>query len=229
VRSGLATTEPIAVLAAGVGLRHRSTWILRSVSFRMDARPPGSVVLGIAASQRAVTAALVDLLAGLAPPSHGELRVLGKDLTTPRGRAAVRPYVGVARHPGRPEPVLRVRGLTEHAARAARIPDRDRPALAAAILDRLALTPWAESRLGGAPKAVGRRARLAAAAVHRPELLLLDGLLDGLTPQERASVAAGVRELARDTVIIAAGQDATTLRLTCDEVLTLSDGILTGG
>jgi len=39
-------------------------------------------------------------------------------------------------------------------------------------------------------------------------------------------VAAGVRELARDTVIIAAGHDAATLKLTCDEVLTLSDGIL---
>jgi len=60
------------------------------------------------------------------------------------------------------------------------------------------------------------------------ELLLLDGLLDGLAPRERASVAAGVREPARDTVIIAAGHDATTLRLTCDEVLTLSDGILAG-
>jgi len=60
------------------------------------------------------------------------------------------------------------------------------------------------------------------------ELLLLDGLLDGLAPRGRASVAAGVREPARDTVIIAAGHDATTLRLTCDEVLTLSDGILAG-
>jgi ABC-type polysaccharide/polyol phosphate transport system ATPase subunit len=84
VRSGLATTEPTAVLAAGVGLRHRSTWILRSVSFRMDARPPDGAVLGVAASQRAVTSAFVDLLAGLAPPAHGELRVLGKDLTTLR-------------------------------------------------------------------------------------------------------------------------------------------------
>jgi len=37
-----------------------------------------------------------------------------------------------------------------------------------------------------------------------------------------------VRELARNTTIIAAGHDATTLRLTCDEVLILSDGILAG-
>ena len=118
--------------------------------------------------------------------------------------------------------------LCEHAARAAGIHEGDWATRTAAILDRLALTPWADVRLGDAPRAVSRRAGLAAAAVHEPELLLLDRLLDGLAPQERASVAAGVRELTRDTIIIAAGNDATTLRLTCDEVLTLSDGILAG-
>jgi len=226
VRSGLVTTDSIPVLAAGVGLRHRSRWILRSVSFRMTAHPPDGMLLGIASGQHATASAMVDLLAGLAQPAHGELRVLGQDLTTAAGRAAVRPHVGVARSAGQRRSWLRIRGMTEHAARAARIPGRDRAALAAAILDRLGLTAWADVRLSGAPRAVGRGARLAAAAVHEPELLLLDGLLDGLSPPERASVAASVRELARDTVIIVAGLDATALKLTCDEVLTLSDGIL---
>jgi len=229
VRSGLVTTEPIPVLAAGVGLRYRSQWLLRSVSFRLTARPPDGLVLAIATSQQVAASAVVELLAGLARPTHGELRVLGQDLTTAQGRAAVRSRVGVARNPGRPESVLRTRAMIEHAARAARVPDRDRAMLSAAILDRLALTSWADARLNSTPRDVSRRARLAAAAVHQPELLLLDGLLDGLALPERASVAAGLRELARDTVIIAAGHDAMTLKLTCDEVLTLSDGILTGG
>jgi ABC-type multidrug transport system ATPase subunit len=228
VRSGLVTTDSIPVLAAGVGLRHRSAWLLRSVSFRVSARPPDGLVLGIAASQAAAASAVMDLLAGLARPAHGELRVLGKDLTTPAGRAEVRPWVGIARGPIRPDSVYRIRGMVERAARLARIPGRDRPALAAAVLDRLALTPWADVRLGRAPRAVGRRARLAAAAVHEPRLLLVDGLLDGLARRERASVAAGMRELARDTIVIAAGHDAASLRLTCDEVLTLSDGVLAG-
>lgn len=227
MRSGLVTTDSIPVLAAGVGIRHRSRCLLRSVSFRVNARPPGTGVLGIA-GQPAAASAVVGLLAGLARPAHGELRVLGKDLTTPAGRTAVRPHVGIARSPGRPESVIRIRSMIEHAARAAGIPGGDRARSTAAILDRLALTPWADVRLGDAPRAVSRRAGLAAAAVHEPELLLLDRLLDGLAPRERAGVAAGVRELTRDTIIIAAGNDATTLRLTCDEVLTLSDGILAG-
>ena len=187
MRSGLVTTDSIPVLAAGVGIRHRSRWLLRSVSFRVNARPPDTVVLGIA-GQPAEASAVVGLL----------------------------------------ESVIRIRGMIEHAARAAGIGGRDRARRTAAILDRLALTPWADVRLGDAPRAVSRRAGLAAAAGHEPELLLLDRLLDGLAPRERASVAAGMRELTRDTIIIAAGNDATTLRLTCDEVLTLSDGILTG-
>ena len=201
MRSRLVTTDSIPVLAAGVGIRHRSQWLLRSVSFRVNARPPGGVVLGIA-GQPAATSAVVGLLAGLARPAHGELRVLGRDLTTSAGRAAVRPHVGIARNPGRPESVMRIRSMIEHAARVAGISGHDRAESTAAILDRLALTPWADVRLGDAPRAVSRRAGLAAAAVHEPELLLLDHLLDGLAPRERASVAAGLRELTRDIIII---------------------------
>jgi ABC-2 type transport system ATP-binding protein len=98
--------------------------------------------------------------------------------------------------------------------------------LAAAILDRLALTPWADVPVRAAPAVIARRARLAAAAVHEPELLLLDGLLDGLGPRDAASVADSIRDLGRDTAIIAIGGDAAALALACDEVLTLADGII---
>jgi ABC-type multidrug transport system ATPase subunit len=100
--------------------------------------------------------------------------------------------------------------------------------LTAAILDRLALTAWADVPIRSAPTAVGRRARLAAAAVHEPDLLLLDGLLDDLSQDGAASVARYVRDLARDTAIVATGHDSAALDLACDEVLTLADGVLVG-
>lgn len=120
----------------------------------------------------------------------------------------MRRYVGIARASARPRPVRRVRGLVGHAARLANLPGRDREVLAAAILDRLALTPWADVPVRAAPAVIARRARLAAAAVHEPELLLLDGLLDGLGPRDAASVADSIRDLGRDTAIIAIGGDA---------------------
>ena len=40
------------------------------------------------------------------------------------------------------------------------------------------------------------------------------------------SVAASIRDLGRDTAIIAFGRDRAALALACDEVLTLADGII---
>ena len=177
-------------------------------------------------SQDSSATALVDLLAGLARPAYGELRVLGEDLTTACGRSAVRGQVGVARRVARPQPAFRVRGLVEHAARLARLPRRDRDPLAAAIVDRLSLTPWADVPLRAAPDVICRRTRLAAAAVHQPDLLLIDGLLDDLCPRDSAALADAIRDLSRETTVVATGREAATLALACGEVLTMADGIL---
>ena len=214
--------------AAGVGVRHGWSWVLRAASFRMYGWAIGGTAIGIVTSRQAAGSTLVDLLAGHIRPTYGELRVLGEDLTTAGGRAAVRHQVGVARRSAWTQPGFRVRGLVEHAARVARLPGGDRDLLTAAILDRLALTAWADVPVRSAPAAVIRRARLAAAALHEPDLLLLDGLLDGLSPQETAIVAGSMRDLARDTSIVATGCDAAALGLACGEVLTLADGVLVG-
>jgi ABC-2 type transport system ATP-binding protein len=218
------------VLAAGAGARRG--WRggrLRSASFRIDAPDAplyGVAPLGIAIGRQAVATTLVDLLAGLLRPDDGELRVLGEDLTTARGRSALRARVGVARRAGRPQPAFRVRGLVEHAARLAGLPAQDRDLMAAAIVDRLALTPWSDVPLRSAPDVISRRARLAAAAVHQPDLLLIDGLLDDLGPGDTIALAEAIRDLARDMIVIAVGRDPSALALACTEVLTLADGIL---
>jgi ABC-type multidrug transport system ATPase subunit len=226
VRASHAVMLTTPVLAAGVGVRRGRIWALRSVSFRLDAPISGSMALGVAISRPTAATALVDLLAGLVQPAYGELRVLGEDLTTSQGRAAVRARVGVARGAARPQPAFRVRGLVEHAARLARLPSRDRGPLAAAIVDRLGLTPWAEVPLRAAPEVVCRRARLAAAAVHQPELLLVDGLLDDLSPAEANALTDALLDLGRDATIVITGRDPATLALACGEVLTMADGIL---
>ena len=224
--SGHALAAVTPVLAAGVGARHAGGWALRSASFRIAAPVSGRRAVGIAVSSHADGSAGVDLLAGHTRPSHGELRVLGEDMTTARGRAAVRAQVGVARRIMKPHPAVRIRGIVEHAARLSKLPASDRALLAAAIMDRLALTPWAEVPLRAAPDVIGRRARLAAAAVLQPDLLLIDGLLDDLVPRDAAALADAIRDLGRDIAIVATGQDTRALWLACDDVLTLSYGIV---
>ena len=214
------------VLAAGIGVRRGGRWAVRSASFRIGPPMPGKSALGIATDQPAAGTALVDVLAGASSVAYGELRVLGFDLGTARGRHAVRSRVGVARRNSRLLPGIRVRGLVEHAARLAGPGTGDRQILAAAILDRMALRPWAEVPVRLAPEAVGRRARLAAAAVHQPELLLADGLLDGLRPRDAAALAEVIGDLGRDTSILLTGRDAQILALACGEVMLMADGVL---
>jgi ABC-type multidrug transport system ATPase subunit len=221
------TTDPI--VAAAIGVRRGHQWVVRSASFRVGAPMPGRLPLGIQVSNPAEAAALVDVLAGVIRPAYGELRVLGYDMTTARGRAAVRGRVGVARRASRTVAGTHVRTLVEHAARLAAPDGPDRHTLAAAILDRLSLSPWADVRIRLAPPGVARRAKLAAAAVFQPELLLLDGLLDGLMPRDARLLADAIADLAGDTGILVTGTDAAALDLVCDEVLVLADGVLVTG
>ncbi len=217
---------PDPVIAAGVGVRLGRGFAIRAASFRLGIAEPGRSVLGIQIDEPARATAIIDLLAGVARPAYGELRVLGHDMATVRGRAAVRRRVGVARRTARLPPWLRVRGLVLHGARLARHGEADRDLLAAAILDQLALTPWADVPLRAVPEGVGRRARLAAAAAHQPELLLLDGLLDGLALRDIMALAAAIRTLSQNCRVISAGCDAEALTLACDEVLVLTDGVV---
>ncbi len=220
----LAAVDP--VLAAGVGVRRGWGWVLRAASFRIPAGTAGAVAAGIVVGSHAQGTVVVDLLAGQARPAHGELRVLGQDMTTAAGRAAVRARVGIARRTVKPQPAARIRGIVEHAARLTGRPASDCDLLAAAVMDRLALTPWAEVPLRGAPEVIGRRARLAAAAAGQPDLLLLDGLLDGLAARDTAALADAIRDLGRDSAIVATGCDSRALGLICDDMLTLAYGII---
>jgi ABC-2 type transport system ATP-binding protein len=214
------------VVAAGIGLRLGFGWAVRSGSFRVGPPAPDRAPLGLLLDHPVQATAVIDLLAGMARPAYGELRVLGHDMSTIRGRAAVRRRVGVARRGARTLPGIRVRRLVEHAAWLNRQGRRDRHALAAAIIDRLGLLPWADVPLGSVPDPVARRARLAAAAVHQPELLLLDGLLDGLSAREASGLADAVRDLSRHSGIVLAGCDSDGLHRACEQVLVLADGIL---
>lgn len=224
--SGRAVMAADPVIAAGIGVRLGRGFAVRAGSFRLTGQEAGQSVLGILIRHPAQATAIIDLLAGVARPAYGELRVLGHDMATVRGRAAVRRRVGVARGSARSLPWLRVRGLVTHGARLARHGWGDRHVLAAAILDRLGLTPWSDVPLQAVPEAVARRARLAAAAVHQPELLLLDGMLDGLSQRDTVIVSKAIRDLAEDCAVLIAGCDSDALMLACDEVLVLTDGVL---
>jgi ABC-type multidrug transport system ATPase subunit len=228
MQSGRAGTAIAPVLCAGVGARDGNRYALRLASFRLTASEVGQQALGIVTPRPAAAAALAGLLSGRLAPSHGQLLVLGHDLTRLSGRLAVRPQVGVAFRAGRTWPAISIRGLVVRAAKRSGQRRSDRGLLVAAILDRLGLTPWAQVQLGAAPPLIARRARIAAASVHQPELLIIDGLFDQLTPADRVALARTVTEFRKDTAVVVIGRDADTMLLCCDQVIAEADGIVLG-
>jgi ABC-2 type transport system ATP-binding protein len=228
MQSGHAATATAPVLCAGVGARDGTRYVIRLASFRMTPTELGRPALGIVTPRPAAAAALAGLLSGRIAPSHGQLLVLGEDLTRLSGRLAVRPGIGVATRTSKAWPTIGIRGLVVQAAKRSGLRRSDRGLLVAAILDRLGLTPWAEVQLRAAPPLIARRTRLAAACVHQPELLIIDGLFDQLPPTDRVALARTVAEFKRDTAVVVIGRDADTMLLCCDQVVTEADGIVLG-
>jgi ABC-type multidrug transport system ATPase subunit len=232
MQSGHAVETGVPVLAAGAGVRHGPGQALRSASFRLDPSDLGGAdlgrcALGIAAS-RQEAAVLIDLLSGRMSPDYGILHVLGQDMTTTTGRAAVRDRIGIARRGARYRPGARIQGVVGHAAKLACQPGDDRHLLVAAILDRLTLTPWAGVPVRSAPDPVVRRTAIAVAAVHQPDLLLIDGMLDDLSPRDLAVMTDVIGDLRRDAALLITGSDIGALAQACSEVLVLADGIVIG-
>ena len=228
MESGHAVTAVAPVLSAGVGARYEGRLVLRMTSFRLDQSDLGSASLGIVTPRSAAAVALIGLLSGRIAPAYGSLRVLGHDMAQAAGRAAVRRRSGLASRASRPIPAIRIRSLVERGAKRSGQPADARFLLVAAILDRLALTPWADVAFGAAPELIARKARLAIACVHQPGLLIIDGLLDHLQPLDRTVLADAIRDLKRDTALVALGGDADSLSLVCDRVIGLADGMIVG-
>ncbi len=171
---------------------------------------------------------MLTLIAGLTVPVRGELKVLGEDMRTHRGRAGIRYRVGLVPPPGRPGGFT-VRGLVTHSAWLLRLPAPECRTRVARAIDRLNLAGWACCQVKAVPEDVSRRAWLAACTVHEPDLLLVDSLLDGIADEDAATLAGYLRSLSSGAAVLVAGCDAERLALCCARRLTLTDGIADDG
>ncbi|MFC8668885.1 MULTISPECIES: ABC transporter ATP-binding protein [Streptomyces] len=130
----------------------------------------------------------VELLEGLAPPSGGQVRVLGHDPYTERGK--VRPHIGVMLQEGGFSSELTVAETVRMWAGCTSGARPEREALALVGLSRRAAVRV--KQLSGGEK---RRLDLACAILGRPEVLFLDEPTTGLDAEGRQETWELVREL----------------------------------
>jgi ABC-2 type transport system ATP-binding protein len=186
-----------------------------SISFR-----PG--VTGLLGPNGAGKTTLLRVIAGLQRPSQGEVRVLGVD---PRKDTDIYRRISLVPEDESVYERLTGRQFVELAAKLAKTDDpKDR---ARSAIETVALTDAADRALGGFSKGMRQRAKVAAALVSDPEILLLDEPLNGADPVQRAHLITLFRQLgAQGKTLLVSSHVLNEVERVSDRVVAMVDGRL---
>lgn len=145
-------------------------------------------ILGVIGPNGAGKTTLFNLVAGALRPDAGTVRLAGRDITghPPHKVSAA----GMSRtfQLMRPFTSMSVLDNVAVAAMAGGVARRGARSAAADVVDRVGLTRWRDDRSDALPTAALKRLELARALASKPRVLLLDEVLAGLVPAERAPV-----------------------------------------
>ena len=162
------------------------------------------------------------MLTGLTLPSQGEVQVKG---ALPRASVDRYRQIGFVPEESALYDTLTARQYVQYAATLAGLGKPE--AAAETALRRVDLVEDAGRAIGGFSKGMRQRAKVAAALVHDPEILVLDEPLNGTDPVQRAHLIKLFGELARNdhTVIVSSHVLQEVERMTA-RVIAIVDGKL---
>jgi ABC-2 type transport system ATP-binding protein len=177
-------TEP-RVAAEGVSKWFGQVVAVSDVSFEV-----GAGVTALLGPNGAGKSTMLRMLCGLARPSRGAIRVLGRD---PRADVDVARSIGLV-----PQQETVFEPLTAHAfvrlaATLHGLPDPG--AAAEAALETVGLDPSDQRKLPAYSKGMRQRVKVAQGLIHDPVVVVLDEPLTGLDPRQRADMVAVFRRL----------------------------------
>lgn len=212
---GAVKADAPAIELEGVAKRYGTVEALRGVSFAL---PQGGRV-ALVGHNGAGKTTLMKLMLGLARPSGGRLRVLGRDPA--EGAAETRRRLGWLPENVNFNPALTGRELLRFFAGL-----KGEPVTAAdVLLDRVGLGAAARRRVGTYSKGMRQRLGLAQALLGGPRVLLLDEPTTGLDPQVRQEMYDVLTELAgRGTTVLLSSHALEELEGRVDRVVILDHG-----
>ncbi len=215
-------TNPALVANPTVEVSEVSKWFGQKVAVSGVNCSFGPGLTGLLGPNGAGKTTLLRMLTGLTLPSQGDVLVKGE-----RPRSQIDRYrdIGFV-----PEESALYNTLTgkQYVTYAAQLSGVAAPGQAADnALETVGLTADADRPVGGFSKGMRQRAKVAAALVHQPEILVLDEPLNGTDPVQRAHLIALFRDLANrgNTVIVSSHVLQEVERMT-DRVIAIVDGKL---
>jgi ABC-2 type transport system ATP-binding protein len=212
----VSAVEP-RVVADGVSKWFGALVAVSDVSFEVG---PG--VTALLGPNGAGKSTMFRMLCGLAVPSKGSVRVLGRD---PRTDPGVTRLIGLVPQQESVFEPLTALEFVKLAARLHGLPDPG--AAAASALASVDLDPSDTRRLPAYSKGMRQRVKVAQAIVHDPVVLVLDEPLTGLDPRQRADLVVLFRRLGSEgrSVIVSSHVLDEVERLG-SQVLVMSQGRL---
>lgn len=182
----------------------------------------GPGVTGLLGPNGAGKTTLMRVIAGLQRPSQGAVTVLGAD---PRSHPSVYKQIALVPEDEAVYERLTARQFIELAARLARMDDP--VGRTASVLETVELTDPADRALGGFSKGMRQRAKVAAALVSEPEVLLLDEPLNGADPVQRAQLIDLFKDLgAAGRTVLVSSHVLTEVERMAERVVAMVDGRL---
>lgn len=179
-------------------------------------------ITGLLGPNGAGKTTLMRVIAGLQVPSQGSVSILGKD---PREDPSIYEKMTLVPEDEAVYEHLTGRQFIELAARLAGVPEPK--VRAQEVLELVELTDAADRVLGGYSKGMRQRAKVAAALVPDPEVLLLDEPLNGADPVQRAQLIRLFKELgAAGRTVVVSSHVLREVERMADTVIAMVDGRL---
>jgi ribosome-dependent ATPase len=188
---------PPAIVAEGLTRRFGDFTAVDNVSFTIER----GEIFGFLGSNGCGKTTTMKMLTGLLPATSGQATLLGRPVNA--ADLETRRRVGYMSQSFSLYGELTVRGNLALHAKLFRLPRRDRAERIAATLKRFDLEAVADTFPAALPLGIRQRLQLAAACLHRPEVLILDEPTSGVDPETRDAFWRLLSELShRDGVTI---------------------------
>ncbi len=198
-----------------------SVWRLDHVSARIS-----SGVTALVGKNGAGKTTLMKALVGLTRVQQGSLEVLGIDIARERLDHGLLGRVGYLSQDFGYVPSFTVREFIEYGAWLKRVPGAQISERAAAAIVSVGLTDSARTKMRKLSGGMRRRAGIAQALVHDPDLLILDEPTTGLDPEQRVRFRELIRNLAENRTVLLSSHLIEDVRALAEQVLILDEGRL---
>jgi ABC-type multidrug transport system ATPase subunit len=185
----------------------------------------GTGMFGLVGPNGAGKTTLMRILAGLLRPTNGAVRVFDQDVTTARGKQAVKAVLGYLPQELGLYPDLTAREFLDYIAILKGITDGGaRRKQAGELLELVGLAEAADRRLKTYSGGMKRRLGIAQALLGTPKLLIVDEPTSGLDPEERVRLRNLLAEMAARCTVILSTHIVEDISQSCNDVAVIHLG-----